>query len=167
MAPSVFACPSCGARLKAAAAPAAGATIKCPKCGKRFAVPAADAAGEPAAPPRPRKEPAPPPPDDTEKEESGQTEDRPRRRTFRKKRQAGPLGGSLSWGVIVVGAVVLVGGGITGLVLWWNWSNTRKPIEATSLATAAPAARAAPEAGRPSLPAGAAEASAREGAPAE
>ncbi len=110
----------------------AASVIKCPKCGKKFAVPAADGAGgtnraPEAAATRARKEsPRPEQPDEELRDE--EMEEQPQRRAVRKKRkQKADLGGAAVWAIIFVATLVLVGGGISAIVIWQGSKQTKEP----------------------------------------
>ena len=105
-------CPSCSAKLRVADTLPAGKVIKCPKCGHNFPAPATD--DNSPAPQvrvvRPRK-PAPLPEPDEDRDEP--VKKRPMVRKRRKKRKKAAKNTSLVLGLVIGGAVLLIGAALT------------------------------------------------------
>lgn len=135
--PVLFSCPSCGASLKMANAPAAGAKIKCPKCGVAVAVPAQGSAPPPPAP-APARRPEPPADDFEERERN-----RPRKKKFKSKEKASG-GNGLLIGLGVAGGVLLLAIGVLAIIFL-----TRDDKSGTNLAQGQ---TASPPSGAPSGP---------------
>jgi cytochrome c2 len=112
-----IACPSCSINLRIAET-MLGKRIKCPRCGSSFPTSSGNGVAEPLM------EVSAPAEDDDHGDD--QEERRPRRKKLRKKKRASSSGGNAGLLVgIVVGAVLLVGTGVTlGIVFW-----PKKPAE--------------------------------------
>jgi mono/diheme cytochrome c family protein len=143
-----LACPSCSARLKVADRLPAGKVITCPKCGTDFPVPddsgdmqLADGgrieAKEPAAAEPRRQRVAPV----SSKRPDRELETRPRPRKRRKKPQEAASNTPLILGLVIGGAVAILGGVILILVLRPS-GNKAEPVAVNSPSSSRPAERA-------------------------
>src|SRR5688572_7004560 len=116
MSGSTTSCPECGATLRLASPPAAGARLRCRKCEHVFAVPGAKGPG----PRRPARDEdvtsEKPRPHRARRTEEDEDEPRPARKKARGKQKGFPV-------AVVLGflAVVALGGGLT----WWALSSPK------------------------------------------
>jgi mono/diheme cytochrome c family protein len=125
-----FPCPSCGVGLKVAESLPDGKKIDCPKCGVGFRVPDAD---DPSPAPtavsaRPRKA-APPPEEDEDLEQ--EVERRPAPGKRRKKRKKAASNTPLILGLVIGGAVLLVGTAVA-LAVFRPWERKTEPVAANN-----------------------------------
>ena len=157
-----LACPSCSVKLRVAHTLPVGKMIKCPKCGEGFPVPAGngDSASPKAAAARPRKTaPAPEdyevldddveeqprrrkvpgtelsPPEDYEVLDD-EVEEPPVPRKLRKKPKKAAGGPVLLWGLVIGGAVLLVGVAVTLAIVLWP--SEKKSASVSSSAASGP-----------------------------
>lgn len=126
-----FPCPSCGVGLKVADTVPAGKKINCPKCGVGFGVPGED--DEPDAPEavsaRPRRA-APPPDDEEDEDREREVERRPPPRKRRKKKKAAS-NMPLILGLVIGGAVLLIGTAVV-LAVVRPWEQKTSPVAANT-----------------------------------
>jgi len=117
---------------------AAGKKIKCPKCGSGFRVPGEDDTPAPAkaVAVRPRKV-VPAADDDDDRDEERSERRRARKPRRKPKKVAGNA--ALVWGVVIGGAVLLIGVAVTLGVAFWLAKKKTEPIADNSPSAAAAA----------------------------
>jgi mono/diheme cytochrome c family protein len=130
-------CPSCGVGLKVADTVPVGKKINCPKCGVGFGVPGED--DEPDAREvvlaRPRRA-APPRDDEDDEDQEREVERRPRKKRRKKKKAASNM--PLILGLVIGGAVLLIGAAVV-LAVVRPWEQNATQTAANNPAPSRPA----------------------------